>query len=278
MVDIARTLAATSAGLTLSACAIMPDLPPDWAMPQQEILLHTACELQFALKGLDGYTDPTRFNARGWTIKVSLNPKVNVDIKPGAGLTRKNPFVGTPTRFVTWVVGSGSGYTMDMKGERTGNIDFGFDSAKLMDDGKLPCDRETPSYHALTKSLGIKDWLYRSVDAMNLTGATIDKPSFSSDVFIKFDGNSSYTYTYPPGTQLLTLAGYYQLQETLNINLTAKPKVEKIVAVTLPVGGPGSKDNLANARIISTSTVFQEQRSDLQQIEQAIRNQRPATQ
>ena len=27
----------------------MPDLPPDWAMPQQEILHHSACEIQTAL-------------------------------------------------------------------------------------------------------------------------------------------------------------------------------------------------------------------------------------
>jgi hypothetical protein len=256
----------------------MPDLPPDWAMPQQEILLHAACELQLALQGLDGRTNPKQFNARGWTIKVTLNPKVDADIQPGAGLTRKNPFVGTPTRFVTWVVGAGSGYTLEMKGERTGSIDFGFDSATLIDDRRLPCERETISYHSLTKALGIRDWLYHSMDAMNLTGSTIDKPSFSSDVFIKFNGNSSYTYTYPPGSQLLTLGGYYQLQETLNINLTAKPKVEKIVAVTLPVGGPGSPDNVGRALVVSTTTVSHEQLSSLQQIEQAIRNQRPATQ
>lgn len=278
MVEIARTLAVACGGFTLSACAIMPDLPPDWAMPQQEILLHTACELQLALQGLDGRTNPKQFNARGWTIKVTLNPKVDVDIQPGAGLTRKNPFVGTPTRFVTWVAGAGSGFTLEMKGERTGSIDFGFDSAKLIDDAKLPCERETISYHSLTKSLGIRDWLYRSVDAVSLTGAAIDKPSFSSDVFIKFNGNSSYTYTYPPGSQLLTLGGYYQLQETLNINLTAKPKVDKIVAVTLPVGGPGSPNNVGRALVVSAGTVAQEARSDLQQIEQAIRNQRPATQ
>jgi hypothetical protein len=77
---------------------------------------------------------------------------------------------------------------------------------------------------------------------------------------------------------LLTLGGYYQLQETLNINLTAKPKVEKIVAVTLPVGGPGSPDNVGRALVVSTTTVSHEQLSSLQQIEQAIRNQRPATQ
>jgi hypothetical protein len=278
MVEIARALVVASASLSLSACAIMPDLPPDWAMPQREILLHAACELQLALQGLDGRTNPKQFNARGWTIKVTLNPKVDADIQPGAGLTRKNPFAGGPTRFVTWVVGGGNGYTMEMRGGRTGSTDFGFDAAALIDDASLPCDRDTPSYHALTKNLGIRDWLYRSVDAMVLTGSFIDKPSFSSDVFIRFNGTSSYTYTFPPGADLLTLSGYYQLLETLGITLTAKPKVEKIVAVTLPVGGPGSPKNLGNALVVSAGTVSQEARSDLQQIEQAIKNLRPATQ
>jgi hypothetical protein len=48
-------------------------------MPQQEILLHTACELQLAVRGLDGRTNPKQFNARGWSIKVTLNPKVDAD-------------------------------------------------------------------------------------------------------------------------------------------------------------------------------------------------------
>ena len=179
---------------------------------------------------------------------------------------------------MTWVVGAGNGYTMEMRGGRTGSIDFGFDSATLINDANLPCDRDAPSYHSLTKTLGIRDWLYRSVDAMVHTGSFIDKPSFSSEVFIKFNGTSSYTYTFPPGADLLTLSGYYQLVETLNINLTAKPRVEKIVAVTLPVGGPGSPKNVGRAHVISTAAVSQEARSDLQQIEQAIRNLRPATQ
>ena len=273
-----RPLAMAGIGLALCGCAIMPDLPPDWAMPQQEILLHTACELQFALRGLEGRTNPKQFDARGWTIKVTLNPKVDADIQPGAGLTRKNPFVGSPARFVSWVVGAGSGYTLEMRGERTGSIDFGFDSAKLIDDRNLPCELNTPSYHALTKYLGVREWLHRSADAMHLTNSKIDKPSFSSDVFIKFNGSSSYTYTAPPGTDLLSLAGYYQLQETLSINLTAKAVTEKVVAVTLPVGGPGSRDNLAIKRVTSTETVSQETRSDLQQIRQQLQNLRPANQ
>jgi hypothetical protein len=271
MAEIARAFAAACGGLSLSGCAIMPDLPPDWAMPQREILLHAACELQFALKGLDGRTNPKQFDARGWTIKITLNPKVDADVQPGAGLTRKNPFVGGPTRFVTWVAGG----SMDMRGGRTGSIDFAFDSAALIDNMNLPCDRDTPSFHSLTKNIGIRDWLYRSVDATILTGASIDKPSFSSDVFIKFNGSASFTYTFPPGTDLLNLSGYYQLLETLSINLTAKTKVKELIAVTLPVGGPGSPNNVGKA-LVSVGAVTQEARSDLQQIEQAIKNLRPS--
>jgi hypothetical protein len=275
---IARTVCIAALSVSASACAIMPDLPPDWAMPQREILLHAACELQLALRGLDGRTNPRQFDARNWTIKVTLNPKVDADVQPGAGLTRKNPFAGGPARFVTWVVGSGSGYTLDVRGGRSGSIDFAFDSGVLIDDANLPCERETPSYHALTKNLGIQNWLYRSVDAMILTGSAIDKPSFSPDVFIRFNGTSSYTYTSPPGTDLLSLSGYYQLLETLNINLAAKPRFEKLVVVTLPSGGPGSTKNLTDATIPSTAAILVDQRSDLQQIEQAIKNLRPQTQ
>jgi hypothetical protein len=73
--------------LLTGGCAILPDLPPDWALPVQEIVLHTACELQFALNTLERVSDPKRFDPTNWTIKVTLNPKVDADIQPGAGLT-----------------------------------------------------------------------------------------------------------------------------------------------------------------------------------------------
>lgn len=271
---LGRALFILASSFLSSACAIMPDLPPDWAMPQQQILLHVACELQQSLRVFDGVTDPKQFDARGWSIRVTLNPKVDADIQPGAGLTRRSPTTAGAARFVTWVIGSGNGYSLDMRGGRTGSVDFAFDSSKLIDDEKLHCEYGTPSYHALTKYLGIQEWLHHSIAAMHRTGSRIDKPSFSSDVLIKFSGSSGYTYTAPPGADLLNLSGYYQLQETLNINLTAKPSVEKIVAVTLPIGGPGSPKNAGRSLVTSTATISQEARSDLQQIEQAIRNQR----
>jgi hypothetical protein len=257
-------------------CAIMPDLPPDWALPMQEIVLHTACELQGALRGLNGRVNPKQFDANGWTIKITLNPKVDADIQPGAGLTRRIPTTPNVPRFSNFVIGSGNGATADMRGNRTGSVDFKFDSAALIKNENLPCDAEKPSYHSLTKYLAIREWLFRAADAMILTGSSIDNPSFSADVIIKFSGTGSWTYTFPPGTDLLSLSGYYQLEEVLNINFTAKAKVDKFQVVTLPVGGPGA-DHTNNARPVvpSTVTILEDQQSSLQQIRQQLQNLRP---
>ncbi len=102
----------------------MPDLPPDWALPMQEIVLHTACELQGALRGLDHRVNPKQFDANGWTIKVTLNPKLDADIQPGAGLTRRVPTIASAPRFSNFVVGPGNGVTADVKGSKTGSVDF----------------------------------------------------------------------------------------------------------------------------------------------------------
>jgi hypothetical protein len=164
-----------------------------------------------------------------------------------------------------------------MHGSRTGSVDFKFDSAALIKDTKLPCDQETPSYHSLTKHLGIRNWLYRAADAMILTDSSIDNPSFSADVTIKFSGTGSWTYTFPPGTDLLSLSGYYQLDEGLTITFTAKTKVSVVKVVTLPVGGPGAPQNNGNAGAPSTTSIFEDQQSSLQQIRQQLQNLRAVT-
>jgi hypothetical protein len=146
-------------------CAIMPDLPPDWAMPQTEILLHSACEVQAALRFIAQNNPPkTVFEPGGWTVKISLNPKVDADIAPGVGVTRRQPTNTKAIRFANLVLGGTNGATAEMKGERTGNLDFVFDSAKLIVDD-LGCEYEPFLLHSLTKSIGIEDWLVRSVDA-----------------------------------------------------------------------------------------------------------------
>jgi hypothetical protein len=242
-------------------------------MPMQEILLHTACELQAALRGIDGRTDPNQFDARGWDIKVTLNPKIETEAILGAGLTRIVPSTSDVLKYSTWVLGNGNGVNFDLKGNKTGSVDFKFDSEALIKNTKLPCHQESLSYHSLTKTLGIREWLFRSARAMELTDSAIDAPTFTADVIITFGGNGSYTYTFPPGTNLATLGGSFQLQETLGVVFSAKPKVA--VVVTLPKGGEGFYDNRAR-QVHSTTTLLERQETSLQQIRQQLQNLRQA--
>jgi hypothetical protein len=256
----------------------MPDLPPEWAMPEQEIVHHSACETQSALKYLAEVPPPKAvFVATDWTVKISLNPKVDADIAASAGLTRKQPTTPNPRSLANWVLGGPNGATADTKGERTGNLDFVFDAAKLIKDKTLDCAHEPFAYHSLSKKIGIEDWLIRSVEAAAVTHSKIDKPSFSADVLMKFTGSAGYTYTISAGTDLLGVSGFYWLQQTLNVNLTAKTPTKRITATTLPPGGKGFSTNEGHA-LISSVTILQDTRSDLQQIEQAIRNNRLNTQ
>jgi hypothetical protein len=105
----------------------------------------------------------------------------------------------------------------------------------------------------------------------------MENPSFSADVIIRFSGTGSWTYTFLPGTNLLSLSGFYQLDESLNITFTAKSKVTVLRVVTLPVGGPGAPQNNAHAPVTSTTTVFEDQQSSLQQIRQQLQNLKAVT-
>lgn len=268
--------AAALALLSSGGCAILPDIPPDWALPVREIILHTACELKFSLIDLQPISDPRRFDPSAWTIKVTLNPKADADISAGAGLTRRFPQTGG-TNFSNLIIGPGNGITTEMKGSHNGSVDFKFDSGALMKDEGLPCERATRSYHTLTKVLGIHDWLYRAIVASNETGASIDAPGFTAGVLIKFNGTGSWTYTFPPGTNLLSLSGYYQLEETLTITFINNPKKDRIKVVSLPKGGEGFLSNRGRP-VASTFTLIQDQNASLQQIRQQLQNLRIPTQ
>jgi hypothetical protein len=256
----------------------MPDLPPDWVMPEQEILHHSACEVQNALRFLVEYPPPkSAFVPTDWTVKITLNPKVDADLAPSAGLTRKTPTKANPVRLTSLVLGGTNGATAEGKGERTGNLDFVFDAANLIKDESLDCEHEPFALHSLSQRIGIEDWLIRSVQAATVTHSKIDKPSFSADVLMKFSGSAGYTYTFPAGVDLLGISGFYQLEEILNVNLSAKTPTKRIIATTLPPGGSGFGPNQGRV-VTSAVTTLQDTRSDLQQIEQAIRNNRLNTQ
>lgn len=144
-----------------------------------------------------------------------------------------------------------------------------------MADRTLPCDVDTPSLHVLTQHLGVGDWLRRVAKAVNVAAtAELDKPTYNSGFTIKFAANGSYTFTFPPGTDLAAASGSYALDEQLNISmtpLTAPPP--PITVVTLPQGQTfGFPKSTVTAVPTTTATDAARQRLDLIELEQAIRN------
>jgi hypothetical protein len=256
---------AACAATALQGCALVPDVPPDPALPIKEILAQTACELQQTFISLSRSPNLQRFQAEQWLVNVSITPKVDTDLNGSAGWTRKHPFLGNPSRFTTWAI-SGPGLQLDAKAERNSGITFTFKSADLMRDKVLQCPPPIPSLHVLAQHLGVEAWLRRTAEAMTIaSSANIDKPTYNTEITIKFAANGSYTFTFPPGTDLATFGGSYILDEQLNISMA--PISKKISVVTLPVGQTFGAD-----AITSTQEQAAQSRLDLIQLEQAIRS------
>jgi hypothetical protein len=266
-----RTSCVVALGFSLAACVIMPDVPPDLTFPMREILLNTACELQFKLRELSA-SKYKRFDPGGWLITVALSPKTDLEAIPSAGLTRKIPTRANAVRVTSWALNS-PGVQLDAKTERSSGVGFAFKSSELINDSGLACDYENASYHALAHHLGVGAWLQRAVDAMYVTGsATIDKPTYNSDINIKFGANGSYTYTFLPGTDLAALSGSITVDEQLNITFAPLTTSKPFQVVTLPAGGSGFTANNARAGVSTTAVQAAQARTDVIQLEQAIRN------
>lgn len=267
-----RCLMLACAASVCGCSAIIPDVPSDYMLPVGEILLQTSCELQFAFRALD-VNEYRRFHANRWLVTIALTPKVDTDLNVSGGFTRKNPFVGNPLSFVTWAV-SGPGLQADAKGERTSGVSFSFNSGKLMADNKMRCDFRTPSAHALAQYLGVGSWLRRTAEAILVApSADVDKPSYNTDITIKFAANGSYTYTFPPGTNLASAGGSYTVDEQLNISMVAIDEKKSISAVTLP-SGTNFVDQTETSRLVSSTATPEvaKTRTDTMQLEQAIRS------
>jgi hypothetical protein len=89
----------------------------------------------------------------------------------------------------------------------------------------------------LAQHLGVGAWLKRTADALNSApNAELAKPSYNTDITIKFGGSGSYTYSFAHGIDLASLSGSYELDEQLNISIAAIPEKKTIQAVTLPDG------------------------------------------
>ena len=230
-----RSIYAAPFAFILCGCAVVPDIPPDFALPVKAILAQTACELQYAFIVLNSKPELKRFKAKKWLVTVALVPKADTEVTLSGGATRKS--LSNPTRFTTWSL-SGPGIQSDDKSERSSSINFTFKSSELMADKTLRCPPDYPSIHQLAQHLGVGEWLYRTASAMEVASSVaIDKPIYDTDVTIKLSGNGTYTFTFPPGTNLAGFGGSYSLDEQLNISMAPIADTKKLTVTSLPVEG-----------------------------------------
>jgi hypothetical protein len=168
-------------GLMECGCSVLPpDLPPDPALPIQEILMNATCELQDSLRFLD-QKQSSRFKPRQWLINVTVLPKVNNEISGGVGYSGKSSSV--PTKYSSsWIIGSGPGLNVDARGQRDAGVTYTMKSLELITTKKLLCDYSSPNYHSLAQNLGVGRWLVRTATAMELNPIVeVDKPNFNSE-------------------------------------------------------------------------------------------------
>lgn len=262
--------------LPLSGCVTVPDLPPDAALPIREILLHSACELRDAFRSLYApeYARLKSFKPDRWLISITLQPRVDANLVAGGGLTRKSTTQPLSVKsLITWAVGP-PGVQLDAKSWRSGNITYTIKSPDLIRDTELPCYKDTLHYHALTRNLGVGEWLRRTIAATDSTTvAQVDKPTYTSNITIKFSANGSYSYAFSLGSDQAALSGFYQMDEQLSILMTQLPAEKKFTVVTLPTGEKfwSRKEALVGARAEAVVVEEAKSRLDTIQLEQAIR-------
>jgi hypothetical protein len=262
-----------SVSVILSSCSVIPDIPDDYSLPVAQIMQHAACELRDAFIELNK-KEYASFDAQNWQIAVTLTPKADREFTAGGGLTGKTTSNTKILYFTNWAV-SGPGLQYDAKGTRNATAVYSFTSKELLDfvHHPLSCEYTSPTYNELTRNLGIKQWLIRSVNAKkNSLGGlgTLDKPTYSSEILIKYSGNGVFTYNFPFGTDFGSLSASYDTDETLSMALTKTAKKSVIVVQTLPTGGQFGDG--PPATIVIPSRVETPSRLDALESEQNIIN------
>jgi hypothetical protein len=179
-----------SGSVLVAGCASPPGMPPDFMLPVQEIVLHSVCELHFALEDISA-SHPS-FLKTPWAISITLTPKIDTEGALRAGLTGKSTSLSNAKFFNTWSVGNAPGAEYDMKGHTDGTAVYLTKSTVLLDKTKqsVNCDTSSTAYHALTRHLGIRDWLERTAAASEgqISGLTkLDKPTYNSGITIQVE-------------------------------------------------------------------------------------------
>jgi hypothetical protein len=255
----------------LAGCStLMPDIPPDPALPLQKIVEHTVCELRSGFRSVKA-SYPSA-GADKWIIAISITPKVDTEVTASAGVTRKDSLI-TTAFFRSWTLGTAPGAQFDMKGHRDSAVNFNVKSAQLLSASSetLNCAISDFNDSVLAQHLGVDSWLNRifATAQSSLSNLVqLDKPTFSSEIVIAFNGSGSFTFNFPIGTDFASLYGKYSSDEILSITMT-KDTSQKIIVQTLPSGGVFAKNSVP---ITSISVISPEQRLDTLQLEQAIKN------
>jgi hypothetical protein len=245
-----------SGSVLVAGCASPPGMPPDFMLPVQEIVLHSVCELHFALEDISA-SHPS-FLKTPWAISITLTPKIDTEGALRAGLTGKSTSLSNAKFFNTWSVGNAPGAEYDMKGHTDGTAVYLTKSTVLLDKTKqsVNCDTSSTAYHALTRHLGIRDWLERTAAASEgqISGLTkLDKPTYNSGITIQVDGSGTFTYNQPFGTNFLNAFGSYKLDESVAIAFVAEPVPMTVRVRTLPSGAEYSSVSTAPGTISSTA-------------------------
>ncbi|MBR0867882.1 hypothetical protein ACFLEY_08565 [Bradyrhizobium sp. YCK136] len=221
------------------------------------------------------------FKANKWLVAIKLSPKTDSEINGGVGSTGKSTTLSAARYFNNWALGSvgAPGGAVDAKGTRDVSITFKTSSKELISNprNQLICPVDSPRAHVLTEHLGIGEWLVRLVEAKDTAMgslAKLDSPTYSSQIFVKFSGNGSFTYTFPFGAAFGALSGSYDMDETLLITLSPDTTSSgTLVVQTLPVGG-NFKDGPDRVTVISRVNAQEklDNTTNQQSIINAIRN------
>jgi hypothetical protein len=267
-----------AAPLVVNCSGIIPDVPNNYALPIEDILHNTTCELRQAFLELNQNKQFAAFKANNWLIGLTLSPKTDKEVIAGVGLTGKSHSFANPPYFNSWAIGSAAlpGANGDFRGTRNAGITYNIHSRDLLNVRKYPiyCDPTGPTYSVLAEHLGVREWLIRTVLAQyDTTGSLtkLDKPTFSSEIFVKFIGAGNFTYNFPFGTDFAALSGSYDEDITFSIALTADSQVTIIKVQTLPTGGNFGEP--AKQPIQTSVNVGAQSRLDSLEAQQQIVNQ-----
>jgi hypothetical protein len=230
----------------VAGCTNVAPLPKT-TLPVGQVTHHVVCELKTSFAKYEkppaDLKLPSNFPV-GWTASIYIAPKADYDVNGKIGATGNSKGPNSQTFFNSWVLGAAPGAGFDVKANTNGGVTY-YVSARDLLYGDIDCDKAEGA-HTLTRNLGIEKWLDELVDAYNnsaLKGklkVKFEKPVFTAQVAVRYDGGASFTYNFPFGTNTAAAGGWYGTDETVTIAFTETPAAPK-VAIQFPEIEPERK-------------------------------------